>query len=107
MAISRYDKFRKVTDEIFEKPRLETFPTIKAEDLKDDVNDIIMTYDESMRFDKLAFDYLGDGRYWWAICLLNDAHLPFSSNLKPGDNIRIPTNISRILTIIQSKVKEK
>jgi len=106
MAISRYDEFDRVVDKITGKPRLETFPAIRATDLIDERNDIIIEFTEDMRLDGLAFQYLGDGRYWWAICLLNDISLPFGDLLPPGKLLRIPTNISRILNIIEFKINQ-
>jgi len=106
MAISRYNEFDQVIDKVTGRPRLETFPPIKSTDLIDEQNDIIIEFQDGMRLDGLAFQYLNDGRYWWAICLLNDIHLPFGDQLPTGKLLRIPTNISRILDIIQFKINQ-
>jgi len=106
MAISRYEKFLNVRDRKKRKPRLETFPPIKAVDLIDDNNDVIINFQDGQKLDQLAAQYLGDGRYWWAICLLNDIHLPFGSTVLPGTKLRIPTNINNILNHIQTKVDD-
>ncbi len=103
MAISRYKRLDVVIDNITNKPRLESFPAIKSSDIRDDINDIIIEFVDGMRFDTLAFQYLGDGRYWWAICLLNDLSLPFGSAVLPGTRLRIPTSINRILEKIEQK----
>jgi len=104
MAISRYKEFGVVKDQSTRRLRLESFPHIRSEDLHD-ANDIIIQYTDGMRMDTLARDYLGDGRYWWVICLMNDLDLPFGDRLLPGVIIRIPINISEILNKISNKIR--
>lgn len=104
-AISRYDRFGTVMDRKTFRYIQESFPDIKAEDIMSD-DDIIIQYQAGQRFDKLANDYIGDGRYWWAICLVNDLDLPFGVSLKAGALLRIPINVSRILNVIESKLGE-
>jgi len=106
MAISRYAEFETVKDQSTNRLRLESFPYIRAEELYDSVNDVIITFTDGMRIDTLAQDYLGDGRYWWVICLINDLDLPFGDRLLPGTVIRIPTNVSIILDKIANKIKK-
>jgi hypothetical protein len=103
MAISRYSGLDHVIDEANGRPRLESFPPIQASEIIDEAKDVIIEFQEGMRFDTLAFQYLGDGRYWWAICLINDLQLPFGSAVTPGTKLRIPTNVSRILAVIKRK----
>jgi hypothetical protein len=101
MALSRYQDIQTVKDEFYNEYRVGSFPPIKSEEIKDDINDITIVYNDTMRFDKLAADYLGDGKYWWAICLLNDINLPYS--VQNGTVLRIPTSMVNILTVIRNK----
>ena len=71
MPISRYANFKTVYDDKTKKRRLETFPPISSSQVKSS-SDIIIKLDEAQRIDAIAANYLGDGRYWWCICLLND-----------------------------------
>ena len=100
MLLSRYSKFRKIVDEETSRERLETFPKISADSLRSD-SDIIIELNDSQRLDALALQYLGDGRLWWGICLLNDFVFPFGNNLVAGTKIRIPTDINRVYTLIE------
>jgi len=103
MAISRYKNFKEKIDPTTLKKRLETFPPISSRDLEDP-SDIIIRFQDGQRLDRLAFDYLGDGRYWWAICLLNNISLPFGSQITPGTLLRVPLNISGILNKIEQRI---
>jgi len=102
MAISRYKFTNNITDDkgITSQGVL---PAIKAEDIISD-DDIIMRVKETDRLDKLAFDYLGDGRLWWVLCLINDLKLPF--DIMPGMLIRIPKDVSKIFNIISLRASE-
>ncbi len=102
MPLSRYGNLPiiQATDD---KARIATFPVIKPEELQTD-SDIVIVWKDAMRIDILAHQYLGDGRYWWAICLLNGINLPFSHDLIPGDLIRIPTDINKIFNVINNRI---
>jgi|TARA_R110000824_G_scaffold164685_3_gene341027 hypothetical protein len=100
MPLSRYSNFRKIIDEESNKKRLETFPKVTADQLRSD-SDIIIVLNDSQRMDALAVQYLGDGRLWWVICLLNDFVFPFGNNMIAGTKIRIPTDVNRIYEIIE------
>lgn len=102
MPTSRYANFRTVFDPKTSKRRLETFPPINSEQVKSD-NDILIELDQSQRIDVVAANYLGDGRYWWCICLLNDLTFPFGKNLKAGTILRIPNNIDKFINTIQQR----
>ena len=99
MPLSRYKNLKKVKDIETSRLRYESFPKITSEDIKT-VEDFFIAWDESMRMDQLASKYLGDGRYWWAICLANDLTFPFGQ-LRAGDIIRIPTSVERILKVLE------
>jgi hypothetical protein len=99
MPLSRYNNFRKILDEETNRQRLETFPKVTGDQLRT-TSDIIIELDDAQRLDAIALQYLGDGRLWWVICLLNDFVFPFGNNLVAGAQIRIPTDIDRIYQII-------
>ena len=106
MATSRYKYTSTIIDEATGKPRTAVFTYVSAQDIADN-SDIFITFRSDMRLDQLANKYLGDGRYWWMICLANDISLPFSNSLTPGTIIRIPISASRILNIIETKTGNK
>ena len=100
MPYSRYSNFKTILDRKTKKRRLETFPPIAGEKLRDP-SDTIIELDQAQRIDAIAASYLGDGRYWWVICLLNDLVFPFGKNLKAGTRLRIPSSIDRFVDVIQ------
>ena len=100
MPYSRYSNFKTILDRKTNKRRLETFPPIAGESLRDP-SDIIIEIDQAQRIDAIAASYLGDGRYWWVICLLNDLVFPFGKSLKAGTRLRIPSNIDKFVDAIQ------
>ena len=103
MPFSRYENFKTVLDVKTNKKRLETFPAVTGEELRSP-NDIVIELNQSQRIDALAATYLGDGRYWWIICLLNDLTFPFGKNLKAGTILRIPSSIDKFINILQSRI---
>jgi len=103
MPLSRYNDFRKIIDEESNRQRLETFPKITAAQLRSS-SDIIIELNDAQRLDSLALQYLGDGRLWWVICLLNDFVFPFGNNLVAGTLIRIPTDVNRVFELIERGV---
>ena len=100
MATSRYKNFRTVRGLVGDPRRLETFPAISINSLSV-IPHTVITYKETDRLDALAEKFLGDGRYWWAICLMNDLDNPFSYKLLPGFLLKIPNTIDPILSLIQ------
>ena len=80
--------------------RLETFPAITKQSLSI-IPHTVITYKETDRLDSLAEKFLGNGRYWWAICLMNDLDNPFSYNLLPGRLLKIPNDMDHILNLVQ------
>jgi len=102
MPRSRYTNFKKIIDDN-NNARLETFPKITSEKIKSP-NDIIITLNDAQRLDSIALQYLGDGRLWWVICLLNDFAFPFGNDLIAGTQIRIPINVDRIFKLIDKGV---
>jgi hypothetical protein len=71
------------------------YPKIKATD-----NDLYIISTQGDRLDLLASQYYSDRNLWWVIAVannLNDASL----SIEPGKQLRIPGNISNILSDLQ------
>ncbi len=105
MAISRYSELKIIEDPSDNSKLFETFPNVTPEDIRDDENDVIMQIQDGERLDTLAHGFLGDGRYWWIICLANGIKYPLGNEVKPGALLRIPTNANKVLALIRDKVK--
>ena len=103
MPVSRYQNFSTVLDIKTRKKRLETFPPISSQELKQR-DDIFIELSDAQRIDVLADTHLGDGRYWWIICLLNDLTFPFGQQIAAGTILRIPSSISVFVDTIQRKI---
>lgn len=101
MAKSRYSSLDKIIDGKDFNKRYESFPNITSNDIKSN-NDTFITWDETQRLDNIANDYLGDGRYWWVICLMNDLKFPFGE-LQNGQILRIPSSIDYVFNAIRNK----
>jgi len=98
MAKSRYNNFRVYKDDL-NRLNYESFPSINIERLYSN-SDIIVEIKDRQRIDTLATNYLGDGRYWWIICLYNNISFPFGEEIYPGRLIRIPSNINKVFDAI-------
>lgn len=68
------------------------YPKIKPSD-----NDTYLITESSDRLDLLAQSYYGDISYWWVIAVANNLN-EASLNMNPGIQIRIPGDLSRILS---------
>lgn len=63
-------------------------------------DDLYIIADEADKLDVLANKYYGSPRYWWVIAIannLNDA----SVYITPGTQLRIPSDLPKILTDMQ------
>ena len=100
MATSRYANFKTVRTSSRTPRTLETFPSIKMEDLAN-VPHTIIKFKESDRLDHLAQRFLGSATYWWIICMMNGLENPFSYKLLPGFLLKIPNNAETIINMIQ------
>lgn len=103
MPVSRYQNFSTILDIKTRKKRLETFPPISSQEVKRP-DDIFVQLNDAQRIDVLAAEYLGDGRYWWVICLLNDLTFPFGQLLAAGTILRIPASVDLFVDTIQRKI---
>lgn len=106
MAVSRYDKFSRVRRNPNDYYRLETFPAIQDEELDSVPHNIVM-WKETDRMDAMAEELLGDPRYWWIICLMNNLVNPFSYDLIPGRLLKIPYTAASVISIVASKQGDK
>lgn len=64
-------------------------------ELKD--TDIYLTTRKGDRLDLLSFKYYGNVQDWWLIAIANNLGNNGSLHLKPGEQIRIPTDIDSII----------
>ena len=100
MATSRYANFKTVRTGSKTPRTLETFPSIKMEDLEN-IPHTIIKFKETDRLDHLAQRFLGSATYWWIICMMNNLENPFSYKLLPGFLLKIPNNADTIINMIQ------
>ena len=94
---SRYSYSKTLTTNETKRKYLEStiYPKIKATD-----NDIYIISTSGDRLDILANKYYGDKNLWWVISVannLNDASL----HIEPGTQLRIPGNISKIVSDLE------
>jgi hypothetical protein len=90
---NRYQYSTTLTNKYTKKKYLGSiiYPKIKPNN-----NDIYIISQQSDRLDILASKYYNDQSLWWIIAVannLNDASL----SIEPGTQMRIPSNISKIL----------
>lgn len=90
----RYQYSETLTTKDTKKKYLEStiYPTIKSTN-----DDIYIISTQSDRLDLLASKYYGNPTYWWIIAVannLNDASL----SIPVGKQLRIPGNLTRVLT---------
>lgn len=105
MALSRYyfQSVKTIVDSN-KKTReiLSAFPSLDPKSLQSD-SDIFIKLTYGQRIDNIAYDYLGNGEYWWIICLLNGLSTPFDRNIIVGQTLRIPTNITRFIQLLEAQ----
>ena len=82
-----------------------TFPKINPIELQRN-DDVVIKIGYGQRLDTLAYDYLGDGGYWWVLCLLNGFATPFEPEIVAGKVIRIPSSLSYIFRILENKSQQ-
>ena len=76
------------------KPTL--YPEIKVED-----GDQFIYPLEGDRFETLAFRFYGDTTLWWIIARANNVR-DGSYSLKPDEKIRIPSNVTQIMSDLRA-----
>ena len=96
LATSRYDW------QALSTTGMTTFPFIDPKELQSN-DDFYVKLRYGQRIDNLAYQYLGDGHYWWVICLLNGLKTPFDPSLITGSIVRVPVTVSKIFKILEEK----
>lgn len=94
---NRYQYSTTLTNKYTKKKYLGSvlYPKIKPND-----NDMYIISQQSDRLDILANKYYNDESLWWIIAVannLNDASL----SIEPGIQMRIPSNVSKILSDLE------
>jgi hypothetical protein len=82
-----------------------TFPKIDPKEIQQS-DDVFVKINYGQRIDTLAFDYLGDGGYWWVLCLLNGFATPFEPEIVAGKVIRIPSSLGYVLSVLERKSQQ-
>ena len=84
-----------------EQPGLTSFPNYPP-GLFNSTITITHTVKQGERLDVLARRYLGDGRYWWIICMVNGINDPIGDKrLRPGSELAMSTDAQRVIGIMQ------
>lgn len=94
---NRYQYSTTLTNKYTKKKYLGSvlYPKIKPND-----NDLYIISQQGDRLDILANKYYNDSSFWWIIAVannLNDASL----SIEPGTQMRIPSNVSKILNDLE------
>jgi nucleoid-associated protein YgaU len=88
---------------IEKKKQQRYYRSLKYPNIPLSVNDLYVVTTAGDRLDLLANQFYNDIRLWWVIATANrDIVRRDSYGLKPGLEIRIPTNIQRILQDFQN-----
>lgn len=74
------------------------YANVKYPEIPYDNNDIYVITQRGDRFDLLAYQYYNDTTLWWVIPSANPRFKPNSLYPTLGHQIRIPTNITRIIS---------
>ena len=83
------------------------YKPLKYPDIPLSPNDIYITTTIGDRLDNLAHQFYNDVSLWWVISSANPNNVRRDSfNLKPGLEIRIPTNINSILVSFEQLNKK-
>jgi hypothetical protein len=101
MAFSRYQNTAAIRYESKGKFHLQTPVFVPGEVLAQNIPFRVVEYTEGTRLDVLAKNFLGDGRYWWAICMFNDLSSPYDPKLTVGSLIRVPNDITDVINYIK------
>ena len=83
------------TREKFDKSGVRVYSTTYYPEIPISNNDSFIVSKEGDRLDNLAHKYYSDNTLWWGIAKANG--IKGKSALKPGENLRIPLNIQRII----------
>ena len=73
------------------------YRTVRYPEIALDENDIYVTTTQGDRFDVLAIQYYKDESLWWVISIANESLLQNSLVIPEGIQLRIPSNLSKII----------
>ena len=73
------------------------YNTTKYPQIPLDYNDLYVYSTQGDRFDILSQQYFGDPSLWWVISIANESLTQGSYFIPEGTQIRIPSNIGKIL----------
>ncbi len=83
------------TRQKFDKSGVRVYSTTYYPEIPIANNDVFIISKEGDRLDNLAHKYYSDNSLWWIIAKANG--IKGISALRPGENLRIPLNIQRII----------
>jgi hypothetical protein len=94
---NRYQYSTTLTNKYTKKKYLGSvlYPKIKPND-----NDMYIISQQSDRLDILANKYYNDSSLWWIIAVANNLNNA-SLSIEPGIQMRIPSNVSKILNDLE------
>jgi len=73
------------------------YRTVRYPEIPLNENDIYVTTTQGDRFDTLALQYYQDESLWWIISIANESLLQNSLVVPEGIQLRIPSNLSKII----------
>lgn len=82
-----------------------TFSQINPKELQRP-DDVFVKIGYGQRIDGLAYDYLGDGGFWWVLCMVNGFATPFDPQIVAGTVIRIPSSLGYIFNVLEQKAAQ-
>tara|TARA_R110000765_G_scaffold340762_1_gene430814 strand:- start:87 stop:404 length:318 start_codon:yes stop_codon:yes gene_type:complete len=92
------DRLRNIEIKIDNSKKRRYFKHIKYPDIPKKIEDIYIITKDGDRLDNLAFQFYNDIGLWWVITISNPDKIKRDSlYIKPGLQIRIPTDIDPIL----------
>ena len=83
------------TKQKLDKSGTRVYSTTYYPEIPIDNNDVFIISKEGDRLDNLAHKYYSDNTLWWVIAKANG--IKGISALRPGENLRIPLNIQKII----------
>ena len=92
---SRYQDIAKIRKDNRQAYRSTLYPTIPRS-----VEDIYVVVGRGDRLDLLAYQFYKSASYWWVIATANNIGHG-SLEVEPGQQIRIPANLSQILSDLE------
>lgn len=92
--MGRYSNIKKIKTD--EGKRM--YKTVKYPEIPRSINDIYVITTDGDRYDSLAFRYYQDKSLWWVISSANAEYSQGSLTPPIGVQLRIPGNLSNILT---------